>query len=668
MLRRQSHPYDQMSFLAGESEMARRIRAFDWASHPFGPAERWPQSLRSALSICLHSAFPTAIYWGPELRLLYNDAWAPIPGPRHPGALGEPARRVWSDIWHVIEPQFERLIETGEGISVEDQMLPMQRFGFPEETYWSYSFTPIRGEDGAIAGVFNAGSETTRNVLLQRQTSFLLDLAETFRASPDLETARRQALEMLGLFIRADRVGFRQRLGKGEELTLTAEWTAPGVPRAATVLNPVELGPELAQSLATGSAIRILDVAHEPGLGAIRQKLVDSGVGGTLSVPWTEDGRVEALIFVNMRHPRNWTDFDVTTAEEVLKRTLGWMERERTAERERIMMREIDHRARNALAVVQSVIRLTLAEDVETFREKIEDRIAALARSHTLFSANRWDRVELRVLFEQELAPYGAQDADRVRLDGQWATLRAEEGQTVAMLLHELVTNAAKHGALATPDGRLSVDWSVERETILHVRWSETFASPRPTANENRKGFGSILLSSVVEHQLRGRISRRLGPTSFHCELEIPLASLITHGTATPERMPAAISDAVPPTRSGILILEDDALLAMDLGVIVQGLGQSIFGSFGIVADALEALQRGTPELAILDLNVAGESSLPVGELLASRGVPIILATGYLHVDLPPSLAGAARMAKPVSEAQLKQFLARSGLAIDRKS
>ncbi len=165
-----------MGFLAGAGEMAQLVRARDWSGHPFGTPETWPQSLRSALGICLQSAFPTAIYWGPELRLLYNDAWAPIPGPRHPAALGAPAREVWDDIWSLVGPQFERVMATGEGYFAENQLLPMRRFGAPEETYWSYGFTAILGEDGAPAGVFNIGIETTQTVLTQRQMRILLEL------------------------------------------------------------------------------------------------------------------------------------------------------------------------------------------------------------------------------------------------------------------------------------------------------------------------------------------------------------------------------------------------------------------------------------------------------------------------------------------------------------
>ncbi|HEY9580036.1 MAG TPA: ATP-binding protein [Rhizorhapis sp.] len=157
-----------LDFLTGGGEMGDRIRRFDWAATPLGVPGGWPQSLRSALSICLHSSFPTAIYWGPELRLLYNDAWAPVPAERHPKALGRPAREVWADIWDVIGPQFEKVIAEGEGFSTFDRMLPMVRDGAVRETYWNYSFTPIRGESGAVAGVFNQGHETTERILYER--------------------------------------------------------------------------------------------------------------------------------------------------------------------------------------------------------------------------------------------------------------------------------------------------------------------------------------------------------------------------------------------------------------------------------------------------------------------------------------------------------------------
>ncbi|MFN3613608.1 MAG: PAS domain-containing protein [Rubrimonas sp.] len=172
-------------FLTGGGEMGARIRAMDWSGTPLGDPGLWPQSLRSALSICLHSSFPTAIYWGPELRLLYNDAWAPIPAERHPWALGRPAAEVWSDIWPIIGPQMRAVAEEGESLSLFDQMLPMRRGGVAVETWWNYSFTPIRGEDGSVMGVFNQGNETTASVLARRAAQAEIDrLGRMFAQAP----------------------------------------------------------------------------------------------------------------------------------------------------------------------------------------------------------------------------------------------------------------------------------------------------------------------------------------------------------------------------------------------------------------------------------------------------------------------------------------------------
>jgi len=167
---------DPLAALEGGGAMGRRIRKFDWSATSLGPIDRWPQSLRSALSICLNSNFPIAIYWGSDLLLLYNDEWSPIPGEKHPGVLGRPAREAWPEIWHIIEPLFERVMTTGEATRSRDQLLPMHRHGFTEECYFDYTFSPIRGDGGKVEGVFNAVLETTTRVIGERRLRTLREL------------------------------------------------------------------------------------------------------------------------------------------------------------------------------------------------------------------------------------------------------------------------------------------------------------------------------------------------------------------------------------------------------------------------------------------------------------------------------------------------------------
>ncbi|MEP9358707.1 PAS domain-containing protein [Sphingomonas sp. KR3-1] len=174
-----------LRFLDHEGEMAARIRGFDWATHPLGAPQHWPDPLKFALDMALASSFPSAIYWGPDLHLLYNDAWAPIPAERHPWALGRPAREVWADIWAIVAPQMEQVIASGRGFAIYDQLLAMERGGRPQETWWNYSFTPIRDADGEVRGLLNQGNETTRFVLAERaRLAEVARLRDLFEQAP----------------------------------------------------------------------------------------------------------------------------------------------------------------------------------------------------------------------------------------------------------------------------------------------------------------------------------------------------------------------------------------------------------------------------------------------------------------------------------------------------
>jgi PAS domain S-box-containing protein len=165
------------AFLSRPGGMSERVRLFNWAATPLGPVEEWKNSLRSALNICLNSNFPIAIYWGAELLLIYNDAWSPIPGSKHPWALGRPAKEVWPEIWDSIEPQFAKAFGGTPGGS-KDALLPMLRHGYTEECYFDFTFTPIYGEEGRVEGIFNAVIETTYRIIHERRTSFLHKLSQ----------------------------------------------------------------------------------------------------------------------------------------------------------------------------------------------------------------------------------------------------------------------------------------------------------------------------------------------------------------------------------------------------------------------------------------------------------------------------------------------------------
>lgn len=174
-----------ITFLSNDKKTIERISSIDWTATPIGSGDNWPQSLRSALSICFNSNFPIAIYWGKDLVLLYNEAWSPIPGNKHPWAFGKPAIDVWPEIWNDIHPQFEKAFNGTPGGS-KDALLPMQRHGYTEECYFDFTFTPIYGESGKVEGIFNAVIETTYRVINERRANILQRLVEAIGGVPTM--------------------------------------------------------------------------------------------------------------------------------------------------------------------------------------------------------------------------------------------------------------------------------------------------------------------------------------------------------------------------------------------------------------------------------------------------------------------------------------------------
>ncbi len=160
----------------GNSELARLMQAHDWASTPLGPPDSWPQSLRTAVSIMLTSSQPIWIGWGRELIYLYNDPYKSIIGGKHPWALGKPTSQVWREIWDSIGPMLDSAMK-GTGTYVEAEFLVMERNGYPEETYYTFSYSPIPGDDGRPGGIFCANTDDTQRVIGERQLTLLRELA-----------------------------------------------------------------------------------------------------------------------------------------------------------------------------------------------------------------------------------------------------------------------------------------------------------------------------------------------------------------------------------------------------------------------------------------------------------------------------------------------------------
>jgi two-component sensor histidine kinase len=186
-----------------------------------------------------------------------------------------------------------------------------------------------------------------------------------------------------------------------------------------------------------------------------------------------------------------------------------------------LLMREVDHRAKNALAVVHSLVQLTPESDPKTFKAAIQGRIAALARTHALLADERWEGADLLALTRDELAPFAALPDCDVAIDGLSFRLRPADAQAMALVIHELATNAAKHGALARAGGRLAIAWRYAEGAGLAFTWRETNAGGG-AANPSASGFGFTLLDQLIARQMGGAWTREWTGEGFACAITLP--------------------------------------------------------------------------------------------------------------------------------------------------
>ncbi len=185
------------NLFVGGGEMGALMRSRDWSQTPLGAVETWPQSLRTIVPLVLNSRFPMVIWWGKELVLLYNDAWQPILGTKHPKALGRPGQEVWLEIWDIIGVQLESVLETAQATWSDDMLLPVDRYGYTEEAFFTYSYSPIFLETGEVRGAFTAVTETTRRVIGERRLRTLRELAASTGEAKSVEETCRMACATL---------------------------------------------------------------------------------------------------------------------------------------------------------------------------------------------------------------------------------------------------------------------------------------------------------------------------------------------------------------------------------------------------------------------------------------------------------------------------------------
>ncbi|TPG56531.1 response regulator [Sphingomonas glacialis] len=335
----------------GDSGMARQMRTFGWASSPVGDPNGWPIALRSSVTLLLGSRFPMFIAWGDELTFLYNDAYSSILGAKHPEALGRSFHSVWAEIWPYIAPLIDQAL-AGEAVWLEDLPLRMNRFGYDEDTTFTFSYSPARNDAGEIVGIFCACSETTRqtqaeNELRGREARLLFfdNLEERLFHSTEATDAMRAATEMLGSRLRASRCAYADVAADADRFCIRSDFTAPGIVSSTGEYSLDLFGPRAGGELRAGKTLVVHDVSNElrPTEGSEMFQAI--GIDAIICCPLIKDGRLAAMMAVHQDRPRTWTAGEIALVKEVVERCWAHVERVGTEAR----LRESEERLRLAV-------------------------------------------------------------------------------------------------------------------------------------------------------------------------------------------------------------------------------------------------------------------------------------------------------------------------------
>ena len=368
------------------------------------------------------------------------------------------------------------------------------------------------------------------------------------------------------------------------------------------------------------------------------------------SLPWTA---VELRIAEALR---------VSLLEVILRLSdLTEVERRRSEDRQELLIAELNHRVRNILGLIRGVISQSRgsADTIESFTRIVGGRIQALARAHDQITADRWGPASFHNLVTAEAGAYLGGKADRVVVRGAQIAIEPEAFTTIALVIHELITNSAKYGALSDSRGSVEIDVEMRNGGPLVLRWAEKGGPPvkAPT----RRGFGSTVIEQSIRHDLQGEAEVEYALAGLRAQFQIParFVRLETSGAADEAPAKGRIAQSERPVPKDVLVVEDNLIIALDAEDMLHRLGVERVRTASNVAEALRQIDERAPDFALLDVNLGVETSFEIATRLAALNVPFAFTTGYGEQGaFPDEFATVPKVRKPYTADGLRATMA----------
>ena len=373
-----------------------------------------------------------------------------------------------------------------------------------------------------------------------------------------------------------------------------------------------------------------------------------------------------------------WTDSELRIAdtlrvallEVILRRSeMIGSERQQAQDSQSLLIAELNHRIKNVLSLVLATTRQSAhqATSVEAFTEEVERRIQALASAHDQINSPSGASTQLRELLQSEARAWAGRDDldERIQLSGCAVLLDVRGYQTLALVLHELMTNAAKYGALSVPEGHLTVSWELVKGRGLLIEWNES-GGPEVTPPAKR-GFGSIVTERTIPFELQGDARVEFRPEGVFACFRIPQQ----HVSLGTEQPPSGLTKKCPAKSIAglrLLLVEDSMMIALDAQAMLADAGVQVEIA-GSLSDARRALRLYTFDVVVLDINLAGETSLGIAAELEVEQHPFLFATGYgARTAIPERYDDVPVVTKPYNLSALGYALGQLGINRSRQT
>ena len=365
----------------------------------------------------------------------------------------------------------------------------------------------------------------------ERRKSALLELGDRLRDLTRIPVMTLMAAGVVGRTLKAGRVGFGRLDASAEYVDLEPDWTAPGMRSIAGRHRFQDYG-DLRQDLLHGEPVVVRDAAEDPRTCANLAALQAVDVASLINMPVRERGRTVALLFVHDRVPRDWSAEELGFLRAVADRVEAAVARVRAEEQQQLLNRELSHRMKNTLAMVQAIATQTLrgASDIEAAKEVLAARLIALGKAHDILMTGEGESQEadIRSVVENALDLHDDPGQRRFVLHGPMVPCGSRAALSLALMVHELATNAAKYGALSTPGGHVTLSWRVDGsdgDEMVHLTWREEGGPP--VVAPTRRGFGSRLIERGLAGAVGGHVELRYEPEGVCCTLSAPLAGFL---------------------------------------------------------------------------------------------------------------------------------------------